>query len=99
MAVINGYIDVQEVPIWDKEEAKQFIERIAKDIRYHVEGHIPPTIQYGSKGWLCDSCQYTDLCSRDASCSLGTQSMIETDEPRNMGIYTSKKAIIKIDKK
>jgi len=91
MAVINGYIDVQEVPIWRPEDTKQFIERIMKEIRYHVDNKLPPNIMYKSKGWLCDSCQYCSECQKDVPGrmllgQLGTQSKLTpTTDRRNEG--------------
>jgi CRISPR/Cas system-associated exonuclease Cas4 (RecB family) len=76
MGVINGYIEVLEVPIWTKEETKQFADKVMKEIRHHVENHIPPNVPYNSKGWLCDSCQYTDLCVKDSPCSFEPRSRV-----------------------
>jgi CRISPR/Cas system-associated exonuclease Cas4 (RecB family) len=67
MAVINGHINVLEVPIWSKEETKDFIDRTVKELKYHVDNFLPPNVGYNTKGWLCDSCQYTDLCRQNAA--------------------------------
>lgn len=67
IAVVNGKIQVQEVPIWSREETIEFINKTRDEIRMHVNQGIPPEIIYGSKGWICDSCQYTDLCKVNKS--------------------------------
>jgi len=68
LAVMNGKIQVLEVPMWDKNETIAYIERIRKDIKYHVDNKMPPMIPCGSKGWLCEGCCYREHeCSQDSS--------------------------------
>jgi CRISPR/Cas system-associated exonuclease Cas4 (RecB family) len=85
MAVINGFIDVQEIPIWRAEDTKAFIDRMMKEIKYRIENKIPPDVPYKSKGWMCDQCQYTDLCMKDTPSPLGAQSKLGLTSERKPG--------------
>jgi CRISPR/Cas system-associated exonuclease Cas4 (RecB family) len=67
IAVVNGKIQVQEVPIWPREQTLDFINKTRNEIIMHVKNGIPPEVTYGSKGWMCDSCQYIDFCKIDKS--------------------------------
>jgi CRISPR/Cas system-associated exonuclease Cas4 (RecB family) len=65
LCVVNGEIQCLEVPMWTKDEAREFVRRVRDEIRYYVDNKIPPEIEYKSKGWICDNCQYADLCQKD----------------------------------
>jgi len=65
ICVINGDMSAQEIPVWPESKTMDFIEKTSDEIRYHVDNKIPPNILYGSKKWLCNSCQYHDLCKND----------------------------------
>jgi len=88
IGVINGHIEVQEIPIWRPEETKAFIDKTSKEIIYRIENKLPPNVVYKSKGWMCDQCQYTDLCSKDTGSTLGNQSELrmETNDKRSRGV-------------
>jgi CRISPR/Cas system-associated exonuclease Cas4 (RecB family) len=65
ICVINGDMSTQEIPIWPESKTMDFIKSVSSEIRYHVDNKIAPNILYGSKKWLCSSCQYCDLCRND----------------------------------
>jgi hypothetical protein len=65
VAVINGEIQVQEVPVWAKDKTLNFINTIRQEIDYHVSNKYVPDVLYKSKGWICDGCQYQDMCMKD----------------------------------
>lgn len=88
IAVINGKIQTQEVPIWTRNETIDFIENTRAEIMRHVREGIPPNVEYGSKGWMCESCQYTDICQNNKPIE------IKKEEPKNdevVGIKVSAK--------
>jgi len=64
---VNGEIQCLDVPLWTKQETYAFINGITNAIKYHVDNKIAPNAMYGSKGWVCEKCQYADLCMRDKS--------------------------------
>jgi CRISPR/Cas system-associated exonuclease Cas4 (RecB family) len=65
VAVVNGEIQVLDVPIWDRDTTLNFINTIRQEINYHVSNKYVPDILYKSKGWICDNCQYQDICMKD----------------------------------
>jgi hypothetical protein len=95
LVTVNGKIQVLEVPIWDTQETIKYIERIRKEILESVETRNPPKIECGSKSWMCDSCQYTDLCKRDApdvsSGGVPKQMVLDGNSVSGIKIRTSKK--------
>jgi CRISPR/Cas system-associated exonuclease Cas4 (RecB family) len=95
IGVMNGAMEVQEVPIWPSKETKLFIENTVKEINNHVENKIPPNVDYKSKGWMCDQCQYTDLCKRDTQSIIGSQSRLamsqEAKESEGVSVRVRKK--------
>ncbi|MEI6297467.1 MAG: Dna2/Cas4 domain-containing protein [bacterium] len=94
LAVMNGQIQVQSVPIWERSRTMEMIEKTMSDIRSHVETKTPPEKVYDKTNWLCAGCQYTDLCKNDVPQVVkGIQTCL-IDEPIQRGtmeIMTSKK--------
>lgn len=62
--IINGEVQVLDVPIWTAEETKKFMFDTREIIRSNIKNKLLPT---SKSGWWCDSCQYTDLCEKNAT--------------------------------
>lgn len=92
LVVINGKIQVLEVPMWDKEETLKYIERVRSDIKRSVETRTPPDVACGSKGWMCDGCQYVDLCMGEAVSEPQTpkSKQMALDDDKAFGIVVKK---------
>jgi CRISPR/Cas system-associated exonuclease Cas4 (RecB family) len=78
LSKMNGEIQCLDVPIWEREKTIELIDRVRGEIRYHVDNKIVPSIEYMSKGWVCDNCQYTDLCKKDAPGMIFNESVQRT---------------------
>lgn len=63
--ITNGRTQCFEVPIWEERETMEYIDAVMGEIRAAVKNRKSPNIPYKSKGYLCDDCQYTDLCEKD----------------------------------
>lgn len=79
ICVVNGKVQALEVPIWPPDITKEFVERVVKNIKYHIENNIAPAASYDGTSWLCEGCQYTDMCKRnlDIPCELIDEKAVE----------------------
>ena len=73
LAVLNGKIQVLEVPMWDKEDTIAYIDRIKNEIETHVKSKTAPYVPCGSKGWICEGCQYKEECSNEAGQTINVE--------------------------
>jgi len=84
ISVTNGAIQAMEIPMWSKQETYEFIERVRGEMLYHLDNKLIPNVACFSKGWICDNCQYTDLCMRDVPGGVSAVKEAETaDENKN----------------
>lgn len=95
LVVVNGKIQVLEVPIWETRETIEFIERVRNEILTSVQNRIVPAVEYGSKAWMCENCQYTDVCARDSPSGVHPivpkQAVFEEEPISGIKVKVSKK--------